>query len=964
MNKIKIFISYSWDNENHIGWVRKLADTLEEIEEIHVTWDGYDLDSLVDKNLFMESAVHDASLILIVATKNYKKKSDERSGGVGIETFLASAAHWDGMLEKKKSKLVVLKREEESTPRYLSGHFYIDFSDDQQYEKSVEKLIVLIRGTGKVQRPKKQKTLVVREKIYEFTRIEELIGLNHPNRRAIVDSSGGTDFSGSNRIKYELWETKSPSLGYFFALHANANITQTAQHAARKLLASGVKPAEMTVLRPRSARPEQELIATVFSENKLSTQLYEYTYKEYIWDYCIDPSLKKGSSPATVENYTNQSLECSDAESGNSMRVASALDHLTKELQTPSSMAAHLVVAPGGMGKTSLCLSVAKNLHFRNDLRSSVILVQAELIKRYIEENGVIQSSVDSIYDIYELYAKCQGHTNVYERSAFDLAVVCGNLTVIIDGLDELSSLFQDRFDPAAFLRSLKDLHDQLGSSNILLTTRDNVVADVVDLEGLAISKYELLGFDIDSCRHYVTKRFQGYDDARNLVEKVMTQIERIKLNDHDGRIVPFLADIAATVVEDELKEGGGQEFELSEDLTPYASNNQLTDHIIHSILRREETRQALGIPLEEVVEIIGGLASDFGFTWTAAEMRSRLQIIYETRSQDIFSKLSLNPLLVRRADNFELRYSFLTSYFEMLFTLQGILRSSLESEVIRSLSRLSADGQETRELRLYFSRNIDEVKAAISKLIPQLRDRAISSDTNKVSPIERENARGAIETLLLLFFGVRERSIEDATAELLEIYGLSLNGSTSKTLNGLFIKDGFPAIDFSDLVVTNSRFRGYKNLLNCKFARTMFMYSVFENCGGSHVRRVNLEPSMIDSTCDAGDLREVFALSKANKDGEQAMVKAEAKRFLHSFFRGDRFIDNKASHIKFSNKVPGLASDKFDRLVASGWVVLVKEKTIARFYEISSDFKPSVRKYLVDGYPDARMKQFFSSLR
>jgi hypothetical protein len=42
----------------------------------------------------------------------------------------------------------------------------------------------------------------------------------------------------------------------------------------------------------------------------------------------------------------------------------------------------------------------------------------------------------------------------------------------------------------------------------------------------------------------------------------------------------------------------------------------------------------------------------------------------------------------------------------------------------------------------------------------------------------------------------------------------------------------------------------------------------------------------------------------------------------------------------------------------------LVKEKTIARFYEISGEFKPSVRKYLVDGYPDTRMRQFFSSLR
>ena len=108
-----------------------------------------------------------------------------------------------------------------------------------------------------------------------------------------------------------------------------------------------------------------------------------------------------------------------------------------------------------------------QKLHHRNDLGSSVILIQAEAIKKYIADRGVVQSRIESIYDIYELYAKYQGHGKLFERSTFDLAVVCGNLTIIIDGLDELSSLFQDKFDAGAFLESLKQLHDQLGSCHI-----------------------------------------------------------------------------------------------------------------------------------------------------------------------------------------------------------------------------------------------------------------------------------------------------------------------------------------------------------------------------------------------------------------------------------------------------------------------------------------------------------------
>ena len=141
-------------------------------------------------------------------------------------------------------------------------------------------------------------------------------------------------------------------------------------------------------------------------------------------------------------------------------------------------------------------------------------------------------------------------------------------------------------------------------------------------------------------------------------------------------------------------------------------------------------------------------------------------------------------------------------------------------------------------------------------------------------------------------------------------------------------------------------------------------MYSVFEDCSESDVVNSSLDPRMIDPTCDAGGLRDAFMLAKATKADEQAMVQSEANRFLHSFFRGDRFIDNKKAHIRFSTKVPGLAPEKFDRLIANEYICLVREKTIASFYEISTHFKPSVRKLLTDGYPDAKMKQFLTFIR
>jgi len=255
-------------------------------------------------------------------------------------------------------------------------------------------------------------------------------------------------------------------------------------------------------------------------------------------------------------------------------------------------------------------------------------------------------------------------------------------------------------------------------------------------------------------------------------------------------------------------------------------------------------------------------------------------------------------------------------------------------------------------------------VEEALRSIIPKFRAQAISDDTLKSTTADRENAKGAISSLLFLYFGIQKRSIEITTAKLLSFYGLPEDAISVRTFEGLFVKGVFPPIDFSNLIVTKSRFQGYKNLLACRFKDTKFMYSVFEDCAGLTFSNTELNPSMIDGTCDPGDLRETFVLAKATKAEEKSMIQAEATRFLHSFFRGDRFIDNKMEYIKFSTKVPGLSSEKFDRLLAAEYFHIAKSKTVAVFYEIAPDFKSSVRKFLTDGYTDGRMRKFIAQLQ
>ena len=613
------------------------------------------------------------------------------------------------------------------------------------------------------------------------------------------------------------------------------------------------------------------------------------------------------------------------------------------------------------MGKTSLCLAVAAKLHNRNDLNSSVILIQAESIKRYVAEHGLSGARIDSVFQLYELYARHHHFDQIFDRNTFELAFLGGNLVVIIDGLDEFVSLFPETFNLDLFLASLDQFHSELGSSAVLLTTRNSQLVERARLEELSIERYDLLGFDKPTCESYLRRRFQKYSNGQAIAAKVHSQIDKVQLRDQDERVVPFFADIAATVVEDGIKDNTTEDLEISEDPTPYPSNNDLTDHIIHSVMRREVVRHGIDLSVGEVVQFLSGLVADFSKHWSKSEMLERLTLLYDTRGPVLTSKIALNPLLVQTDDYIELRYSFLASYFEVVHLLDGIFRCSLEREFI-DLARLSTEANEFRELKKYFSTRRDNlIEAANALILRLLKDVALQDSAHQSNG---KQSRRAISALLNLTAQVVGGSAQHITEMVLRLYGINSAIGLPATISGLHLRGDFPTMDFSNLTITKSRFTGYKKLLGCKFHNTRFMYCSFDLCFDPSIRTSSLDSQSLDQTCELGDLREFLALARAGKQDENRLVEAEARKFLHSFFKGDRFTDNNMAHIKFSTKVPGLAEKKFDRIISAGFISLKCKKEIDKFYEVDVSFRSSVRKLLVDNYPDSTMRKFFAFLR
>jgi hypothetical protein len=135
----KVFVSYSWEGNQHRQWVKELAVQLR-TDGVNVILDQWDLilgDSLT---LFMESSIRDSDFVIIICTPTYKTKSDNRHGGVGYEESIITAE----ILYKRNTRkfIPVLKSGawRESAPTGLLDRLYVDlsspasiFADDYNY---------------------------------------------------------------------------------------------------------------------------------------------------------------------------------------------------------------------------------------------------------------------------------------------------------------------------------------------------------------------------------------------------------------------------------------------------------------------------------------------------------------------------------------------------------------------------------------------------------------------------------------------------------------------------------------------------------------------------------------------------------------------------------------------------------------------------------------------------------------
>jgi hypothetical protein len=150
-----VFISYSWDSPEHENWIINLATKLCE-NGVNAILDKWDLGSL-GKPLphFMEQSITKSQRVICVMTPNYKKKTDDLSGGVGYEYSIISATVFtEGVNTSKFIPLFRSGTDSDAIPTVLKGRKYVDMRDNDQFqEKFVQELLRDIHVEPKFKKP-------------------------------------------------------------------------------------------------------------------------------------------------------------------------------------------------------------------------------------------------------------------------------------------------------------------------------------------------------------------------------------------------------------------------------------------------------------------------------------------------------------------------------------------------------------------------------------------------------------------------------------------------------------------------------------------------------------------------------------------------------------------------------------------------------------------------------------------
>lgn len=714
--------------------------------------------------------------------------------------------------------------------------------------------------------------------LYEDVRGLDIVKIQYPKQKVVSQLKVN---DSQKKISYEfvvIEVTNSLLIGYVF-VKKHISISITLQYFLDEL---SFELASLTICSPRVISPDtgkevnriasiQDKFKEIANDNLLNKTNLFYI-DDFVWQYCLSEYAKLLDLNLENEQYFVDQ-ELFRLQNNETIVLKPSLQYIEQIINSPEKKEpVNIIVGRAGVGKTTFCEQVVS-------LVNGIDKKRALLISSTDLRNANADFIVKSLTDLYRLFVKVNeiDSTEALEYNNFEINISCGNLVLIIDGLDEIESTLKEKFDLDAFLESAVSLNEAYKSCSIIITSRDYYLDRYIQKESVVV--FSLLGFNSELVDKYLTKRL-----SKQRVKDAQKYLSDFDIADQSRHTPLYLSLICDLVDRDEYNEDALPDILES---NYYYSQSKL-DNLIYKLLQREIGKQSLEINCDDYFELIVEISIRHQGEISKKDLNEYIAIFFPSieptsnTESNKYTQFYISPLLSydRVRDSFKIKYDFVELWAKVRFVLSNFEREILDEDLKRLLIEIY-DGSSVLLEELIEMKSVAKIEYIEhgSNILQKLIKNCQEFDKKSIV------IRKAISGLLYLVLSDRNRKTKsDYSDELVQLF-------KSNKLNFLSIFGRFFPLDFREVQVYEGLFEQFHDFEKCEFPSncTVFYYSTFKGIDPRFSATLN--SLLFDSTCILNEeLRRAFDDSLNSAGNLSSQVRTNLYRILKVGYRSGSF--------------------------------------------------------------------------
>ncbi|CAM4344034.1 SMEK domain-containing protein [Flavobacterium terrigena] len=557
------------------------------------------------------------------------------------------------------------------------------------------------------------------------------------------------------------------------------------------------------------------------------------------------------------------------------------------------------IIGPGGDGKTTVCQKIHDVIinDFDNNI---VIFLDAQSYIEQIKQRDRVDNWRFDLQTVFEISNTEVGNLDI---NTFKSNFAFGNITVIIDGIDEIISTLPN-FSLADFLADFTTLEETIGKGKLIINCRDIYINELLLADSEFQKKHKifnLLKFNRDLVRKYFKKYFNN--DVKKLNDSIkLLDYFYEDINGEEFIYSPFLLEIISNIVENNFDY---DEIEVCFDSNILVKKNS-NDYLIYKICKREIAKKenhGFTIDVDDYVRLLGliaveknGIFNDDDFCYLLKKLNIDLS------SERVKNSLRDNPFFYLKDKNYHFRFDFYKLFFK-----NNVLYSKLISNNSFDLTDtfITVISKELKYNSLLFEglkNKIKDSEHSFEILLLKFKDLIIEIKTyNDKKPNQGYEyiKQKAISNIIIFLNEIKSKDYS-ATDIILKLFSdEEFNRESIISINNLYLIE-IPSslkieIDFRNMYLTNSVIEGFSGFLNCSFNEDTFFDNTCKISNIQHsdfdIKKCSASKDNFDDYITLSDNSLYAALKLAQSGGDDVL--GFLRKYFRTFLKGGRLVDN-----------------------------------------------------------------------